>query len=162
MSPGKRADRGLEVPLMPISLASVARVRRSGSVNTSRRRPSLAREAVDSRLSNIRSCAVACRSSQQPMLATSSARKVRGFHGIALMLRDAAAACQFEFSNSTSSLSSSSAGNPSEPCRITPEPSPPQQLSRTYLARGVRGNIRSSLSSNTRPASGLPRAARIR
>ena len=65
----------------PISFASAARVRRSESVNTSRRRPSLARS---SRFSAFRYsiCAAAWRSSQQPMLATRSARKVRGFHDI--------------------------------------------------------------------------------
>ena len=66
---------------VPIALASVARVLRSASLNESLRRPSLDRS---SRFSAFKYsiCAAACRSSQQPMLAMSSARKVRGFHAI--------------------------------------------------------------------------------
>ena len=65
--------------LVPISLASVARVRRSASLNKSLRRPSLDRSRRFSAL-RYSICATASRSSQHPMLATSNARKVRGFH----------------------------------------------------------------------------------
>ena len=76
---GETNGSGSRSTFDPISLASAARVRRSESVNTRRRRPSRARS---SRFSAFRysTCAPACRSSQQPIVATRNARKVRGFH----------------------------------------------------------------------------------
>ena len=71
--------------LVPISLASVARVRRSAPLNKSLRRPSLDRSR---RFSAFRYsiCATASRSGQHPVLATCTIKGIRRFN-LAHMLR---------------------------------------------------------------------------